>query len=138
MQAPRFRPAKPGEILQIAGFSGLATEGYRSQMSIEVGPAVLSASDLRDELLTQMSSKNQHTVAMSSVEVSGREALLYAYEVPVPMEPRVMRSIALMVLAPNHTIRITASARWSDFKALEPEFRASLASLQLVDERSAK
>jgi hypothetical protein len=129
LDAPAFSSAGKGQTVVPVILTGPNVNGFASNVNVVVSSITTTRKGYRDLTLAGMKQANMKINEDRDVTVSGRDAIRYDYE--GKNGGKEVHFLALAVIDKDRVVVVTCTALASEFKAMEPEFRACLDSFQL-------
>jgi hypothetical protein len=130
LDTPRF----PGADAKRAGihaiFLGPAEDGFSNNVNILVIKQSTSLDVFQKVSLAEIEKAKFKLIANRVLTISGHQAVEFEYE--GMMNGRELHFIALSVVEDDRVVQVTCTASSKTFAAVEPEFRACLASFRLA------
>lgn len=129
LESPAFARAGQGQTVVPLILTGPNVNGFASNVNVVVSSISTTRKGYRDLTLAGMKKLDMKIKEDRDVTVSGRDAIRYEYE--GTSEGKDVHFLALAVIDKDRVVLVTCTALASEFKTMEPEFRACLDSFQL-------
>lgn len=129
LEAPRFPAAGPNQAVVPIALTSVAEGGFSSNVNTMVQMITTTREDFRALSLKEMQRLGWKVNSDKDVTVCGRDAIEIDYA--GQMRNKDLHFLSISVIEAKRVIVVTCAATAEDFKTLEPEFRACLASFKL-------
>jgi hypothetical protein len=130
LDTPRFPGADPRYTRTPAIFLGPTGEGFTDNVNILVIKQSATLDAFRKQTFAEFEKLKLKMIANRELKVSGQPALELEYA--GMLNGRELHFLALAVIEADRVVQVTCTATTKTFAAVEPEFRACLASFRLA------